>query len=136
MARDVCFYDGRCGLCRRSRAILTVLDWFRRLEFIDMSSLESSKLPVDPDVAMRGMPMRTGGGRVLVGYQAVRRALLQTPLGCLPAALLYVPAVSTFGSRVYTLIATQRGRDSCAIELRATSASGVIAGSRSRVDSP
>jgi predicted DCC family thiol-disulfide oxidoreductase YuxK len=109
--RDTCFYDGQCGLCRRSTLILRRLDWLHRLDFRDMNA--SPDLPVTPDVAMRGMPMRTWRGTILVGFPAVRRALLQTPLGAAVALPLYVPGLSHLAARVYRRIAANRGRDTC-----------------------
>ena len=99
-------------MCRRTVRVLRGLDWLGRLEFRDMTT--ASDLPVPMEAAMRGMPMRTAGGRVLVGFPAVRRALVQTPLGLLPAAALYVPGVAWLGDRGYRWVALRRGRDACA----------------------
>lgn len=114
VAPDTCYYDGRCGLCRRSTRWLRRLDWLGRLAFVDMTAVPEAELPVPMEAAMRGMPMRTRGGRALVGFEAVRRAAVQTPLGFVPAALLYVPGVSRVGRVVYRWIATRRGREACA----------------------
>ncbi|MFN0132685.1 MAG: thiol-disulfide oxidoreductase DCC family protein [Phycisphaerales bacterium] len=108
MKRDVCYYDGDCGLCQGTVRVLRGLDWLGRLEFRDM--LAEADLPVALEEAMRGMPMRTREGRVLVGYPAVRRALAQTPVGLLPGLLMYVPGLAWIGSRVYGEIARRRGR--------------------------
>ncbi|HEX2836880.1 MAG TPA: DUF393 domain-containing protein [Phycisphaerales bacterium] len=113
--RDTCYYDGMCGLCQRSRRILTTLDWLHRLDFRDMTKVPPAELPVPMIEAMQGMPMRTRQGRVLVGYPAVRRALLQTPLGFLPTLLLYVPGISYLGGRAYRVIAANRGRQACTV---------------------
>ena len=115
MARDRVYYDGRCGMCRRTARTLRRLDWFGRLEFVDLTSVPERELPVAIDAALRGMPMRTAGGRTLVGYPAVRRALLQTPLGFCLAAILYLPGVSGAGRRIYDAIARRRRRDVCAM---------------------
>jgi predicted DCC family thiol-disulfide oxidoreductase YuxK len=109
--RDTCFYDGRCGLCRRSTAVLRRLDWLGRLEFRDMNT--DPDLPVRFEQAMAGMPMRTRHGSILVGFPAVRRALLQTPLGALPAFILYLPGLNCLGRTLYRRIATSRRRDLC-----------------------
>lgn len=111
MARDTCYYDGRCGLCRRSRRILSALDWLGRLEFVDQSRLRDSELPVSRERALAGMPMRTASGRVLVGFPAVRRALARTPVGVVPGLLLYVPGLNRLGARAYAWVALHRGRD-------------------------
>jgi predicted DCC family thiol-disulfide oxidoreductase YuxK len=115
VARDTCYFDGRCGLCRRSVAWLRRLDWLGRLAFIDIFRAAPGELPVGLDLAMTGMPMRTGDGRVLLGFPAVRRALARTPLGAVVAWALYLPGVSALGGRVYRSIALNRRRDACAI---------------------
>jgi hypothetical protein len=71
-------------------------------------------LPVGLDLAMQGMPMRTASGRVLIGFPALRRALLQTPLGAPLAALFYLPGAHYIGRHLYRRIATRRRRDVCA----------------------
>lgn len=109
--RDVCYYDGACGVCRRSTRVLGTLDWLGRLEFRDM--LSEPDLPVSMDDAMRGMPMRTDDGEILLGFPAVRRALRRTPLGFLPAMLLHLPGVSAAGRIGYDWFAARRGRQAC-----------------------
>lgn len=94
-------------MCRRSTRILKALDWFGRLEFRDMTT--EPELPVGLDAAMAGMPMKTGSGRVLVGFPAVRRAAVQTILA--PVAILYyVPGISHVSARIYRRIALGRRR--------------------------
>lgn len=114
--RDVVFFDGACGLCRRSTRWLRRLDWLGRLELRDLTRESPESLPVAVQEALRGMPMRTRGGRALVGFPAVRRALVQTPVGVLPALVLYLPVVSHVGRRVYGWIAANRARDVCAVD--------------------
>ncbi|MEZ6242426.1 MAG: DUF393 domain-containing protein [Phycisphaerales bacterium] len=113
--RDTCYYDGRCGMCRRTVRTLRALDWLGRLDFVDLNTA-GDDLPVSLDDAMRGMPMRTRANRVLVGFPAVRRALLQTPLGALPAALLSLPGISHAGRPIYNWIAAHRPRDACRLD--------------------
>ncbi len=113
MPRDTCYYDARCGTCRRSTRVLRRLDWLGRLEFTDLNTAGDG-LPVTLDDAMRGMPMRTRDGRVLLGFPAIRRALLQTPPGAPIAALLYLPGVSHAARPVYRWVAANRPRDACA----------------------
>lgn len=110
---DTCYYDGRCGMCRRTTRVLGRLDWLGALRFVDMGTVPDSELPVDRAAAMRGMPMRTGAGKVLIGFKAVRRALLRTPVGVVPALVMYVPGMAQAGAAVYGRIAAGRGRDAC-----------------------
>src|SRR5262245_21086801 len=108
MRQDTCYYDGKCGLCTRSKRVLTALDWLGTLRFEDLN--RTADLPVPIETALQGMPMRTFEGRVLVGYPAMRRALLRTPLGALFAWMLYMPGLSWIGRHVYDWIARRRSR--------------------------
>jgi predicted DCC family thiol-disulfide oxidoreductase YuxK len=112
--RDTCYFDGQCGMCQGTVRWLRRLDWLGRLDYRDMTRVPATELPVPIGVALTGMPMRTRSGGVLVGFPAVRRALLQTPLGALAAWLLYLPGVSTLGRRAYGWVARNRRRTSCA----------------------
>lgn len=108
LVRDTLYFDGQCGMCRTSCRWLARLDWFDRLAFADMTVARD--LPVDLATAMRGIPMRTVQGQALVGFEAVRRALVQTPMGVAPALLLYLPGVAGIGRMVYGRIAASRQR--------------------------
>lgn len=116
--RDTLFFDGQCGMCRRSVRIIRAMDWLGRLNYRDSTTTPPDELPVRFDVAMQGIPMRTRHGRTLIGFAAIRRALAQTPLGVLPAMLLYVPGISHVGRIVYRGIAARRNRSAaaCAID--------------------
>ncbi len=114
--RDVIFYDGACGMCRGSSRWFKRLDWLGRIERRDLTRVAEGELPADLGAVPDGMPMRTRSGDLLVGFPAVRRALLQTPLGFLPALAMYLPGVSHAGRRVYARIARSRKRDSCSLD--------------------
>ena len=75
-ARDIAYYDGACGLCRRSVRVICALDWLNRIEARDMTRVPESELPYPLERAMEGMPMRTRNGRPLIGFDAVRRAFI------------------------------------------------------------
>ncbi|MFG0325728.1 MAG: thiol-disulfide oxidoreductase DCC family protein [Phycisphaerales bacterium JB037] len=111
MPRLRCFYDGRCGLCQRSRRWLERLDWLQRVEWVDQTEVPDDELPVSRDAALDALPAVTPSGRVLMGHDAVRRALLVTPLGFLPALLMYLPGIAHLGRAVYRRIAAARKRD-------------------------
>jgi predicted DCC family thiol-disulfide oxidoreductase YuxK len=108
--RDTCYYDGQCGLCRRTTRLLRAVDLFHRLDFQDMTAVPESSLPFPLTEAMTGMPMRTRRGRALLGFSAVRRALAQTILAPL-AWLMYVPGLSRISAATYRRIAAGRARD-------------------------
>lgn len=109
--RDTLYYDGQCGLCRRTVRLMRRLDWLGRLAYADFTALDDAELPVARERAMEGIPMLTREGTTLVGFPAFRRALLQTPLGALPALLLYVPGLSHAGRAVYNRVARNRRRN-------------------------
>lgn len=119
-------------MCRGTVRWLRRLDWLRRLEFRDMTAVPPSELPYPIEQAMLGMPMRTRDGRALIGFRAVRRALLQTPLAALPALILYLPGVSAIGARVYRRVATHRGRDGACPVPAGERGRGVAVGDTSR----
>ncbi len=105
------YYDGGCGLCSRSTRLLTALDWLGLLERVDMrTAAQRGDLPLPWEAALQGMPLRTRQGRVLVGFPAVRYALLRTPLGCPLALLLLLPGVSHGAAALYRLLARSRPR--------------------------
>jgi len=114
-SKVVGYFDGRCGFCRRSARILHRLDWLNRLEFVDLTSIPPADLPVRLEAALKGMPLRTRAGRILLGFPAIRHALLQTPLGFLLALLMWVPVVSHIARWVYEWVAANRKRDTCAV---------------------
>lgn len=109
--RDTLYYDGQCGMCRRSIRIIRALDWLHRLAYADSTTLPDDVLPVSRDTSLIGIPMRTRGGRTLLGFPAVRRALAQTPVGVVPGLLLYVPGINHLGHLMYRRVATRRSRD-------------------------
>lgn len=113
--RDTMYFDGACGLCRRSERALRRLDWLGNLDSVDMTRVSDAELPVARERAMEGLPLRTADGRVLVGFPAMRRAMSRTPLGFPLAAVLYVPGLSAIGRAVYGVIARNRGREACSI---------------------
>lgn len=117
-AKDILYYDGACGMCRATMMRLRRIDWLHRLDFVDSTSLTDAELPVSREATLTGIPMRTRAGRVLMGHDAVRRALRQTPLGFLPALLMHIPGVSHAGRAVYAHIARKRQRDGVACEVR------------------
>lgn len=105
------YYDGQCGVCRGGVRRLLRLDWLGSLEAIDFNTLAAEKRPVDDATFAGGMPLHTRGGRLLVGFLAVRHALMRTPVGWLAGWLLYVPGFSHLGRWGYDAFARRRRRD-------------------------
>jgi predicted DCC family thiol-disulfide oxidoreductase YuxK len=110
-ARIEMYYDGRCGWCRAGVNRLKRLDWFHALQAIDYTTLESGDRPVPEEVFEKGMPLRTRDGRLLIGFRAVRHALIHTPPGWIVGWILYVPGLSQLGASAYAAFARRRPRD-------------------------
>ncbi len=106
-------YDGYCVLCKQSKRVVTALDWFKRVEFLDIHNWQTvnSRYPtLDYDAAMGQMHLVTPNGDLIGGFSAVRRMLKELPLGYPFWLLLHLPGMMRLGDKVYKLIARNRYR--------------------------
>jgi predicted DCC family thiol-disulfide oxidoreductase YuxK len=110
-------FDGACGLCQRTIAVLKSLDVLRRVEFLDMvrqwSRIEESFPGLDRERAHSEMHVRTPRGQVKTGFYGYRALALALPLGWLALPFLYLPGAAWAGSHVYRAVATRRHRNAC-----------------------
>lgn len=104
-------YDDACGFCTRSVRLLTGLDWSGRLDRLGYSVAVDRWPEVSRGLLEEGVRVRFPDGSVSVGIDAVRSALVRTPLGSVPAAFLYLPPVRAVAARVYRFVAARRRRD-------------------------
>lgn len=111
MTPSTCYYDGACPVCRASIRAVKAIDWLERIRAADLTALPDEALPVTRQQAMESVTFITARGRVLRGIQAVRAMLVQTPLGLIPGALLYLPGLSHAGDALYKWISASRVRD-------------------------
>lgn len=111
MPQSTCYYDGACGLCRTCIRALKAIDWLGRIRAEDATRLPEDQLPVTRRQAIESVILTTPRGRVLRGVRAVRGALVRTPLGAIPGALLYVPGLSHAGDALYKWVSSHRTRD-------------------------
>lgn len=104
-------YDENCVLCRQSKRIVTALDWFKRVEWLDANDWErvhERYSQLDFDTAMGQMHVDEGDGKLLGGYFAVRRLLRDLPLGFPLWLILHIPGMSFVGQVLYRFIARNR----------------------------
>lgn len=104
-------YDGACPLCRRSIALLRKLDWFGRLEYVDVRDSLGSLLcqePVASAPLLEQMHLLTPDGRWHRGFEAFRWLAWRLPALWPLAPLLYLPGVPWLGQRCYLWIARNR----------------------------
>jgi hypothetical protein len=85
-------------------------DWLRRLGH--MSHGEAARIfpEIDTGELEAGLRVRFPDGSLNVGVDAVRSIALRTPLGFVPALLLFLPGVHWLGARAYGWVAQRRYR--------------------------
>ncbi|MBL8161609.1 MAG: DUF393 domain-containing protein [Anaerolineae bacterium] len=106
-------FDGMCVLCRQTRRMVMALDWFRRVEFLDVHQwnvVESRYPNLDFETAMGQIHVVTPNGQMLGGFAGMRRLLRDLPLTFPLWLLLHLPGMDYLGNRVYRLVARHRYR--------------------------
>lgn len=104
-------YDGNCVLCNTTKHLITLLDWLRRVEWVDLHDRDmvDARYPwLDYDRAMGEIHVIDGENDVYAGYYGVRRLLRDVPLGLPVWALLHLPGMERIGKRAYGYIARHR----------------------------
>jgi predicted DCC family thiol-disulfide oxidoreductase YuxK len=113
----VLLFDGGCGLCDRTVAIISSLDLLGCVEFCDVvkqrPEIEKRFPHLRQDQWLTHMHVITPGGRVRVGFDSYRTLARVLPLGWLVLPGLYLPGVSVAGSRIYRAVASRRHRGAC-----------------------
>lgn len=116
LPRITLLFDGGCGFCRRSLAVLRRFDPYGRIETIDAndSAAVRARFPSLPDLDLdRAMFAIDARGRIFRGFDAFRAALWSCPLLAPLAWTWYVPGVRSIGSRLYDWIARHRRDFGC-----------------------
>jgi predicted DCC family thiol-disulfide oxidoreductase YuxK len=110
-------YDGSCGLCLRTVAILRRLDVLGRIEVWDVlrdwERVERRWPILSQQACLENMHVVTPGGRVYSGFYGYRAMAWHIPLGWLLLPLLFAPGVPAVGERVYDLVARRRHAAGC-----------------------
>lgn len=109
----VAIYDGNCVICNQSRRFYTALDWFRRIEWLDLHNWDavSRRYPtLTYEACMGQMHLVTPEGTLLGGFPAARRTMRDLPLLFPVWALLHLPGMNWLGDKVYRFIARYRYR--------------------------
>jgi len=106
-------FDGHCVICNTTRRIVNALDWFNRVEFLDLHEWQhvADRYPqLDYDTAMGQIHViDDNNGRVFAGFAGTRRLLRVLPLGLPLYALLRLPIIGDWlGPRIYKFIAANR----------------------------
>ena len=115
-------YDGSCGLCQKTVAVLRRLDLLGRIVFHDAlrdwPAIQAAFPTLSQEECLENMHVVTASGRVETGFDAYRAISWSLPLLWPIAPLLYVPGVPTVGRRVYAAVARGRHRGGCPVPTR------------------
>jgi predicted DCC family thiol-disulfide oxidoreductase YuxK len=106
-------YDGLCPLCRRTVRLLTGLDLFNRLEFLDFRrvDLNDYNRRLGLNLALRDLEEEMYiifRRRAYPGFYGYRRIALAVPAFWPLVPWLFLPGVSSLGSWVYGYVARNR----------------------------
>lgn len=116
--KDLALYDESCSLCQRSKKWMMSLDWFNQVAWVSLQDYEqeSNCFPFNKKDLRKELHLITSNGRVLKGFYAIRKMMLQCPLLVIPGVICYLPFVNLVGNRVYRWVAENRHilfRQSC-----------------------
>lgn len=111
--RATVLYDGECGFCTRSMALLERLDWFRRLDGRRIAEVDPARVPVSPELLEREMGLVDEQGEVWYGADAFAELTVRTPLLWPLALLLRVPGMLLLARPLYRLVARHRRHLGC-----------------------
>lgn len=107
------YFDGNCGVCQSTCAMMRALDWRRRIEFIDLHEAGFASEGIR-DVSrtrlMSEIHVLDDNGELHAGFAGARRMLREAPLGLPLWLLLLLPGADVIGKRVYRFVAGNRYR--------------------------
>jgi predicted DCC family thiol-disulfide oxidoreductase YuxK len=109
--RTIILFDGSCGLCRRSMAVLKSFDFLHRLTFVNfhdaaLRTTHAPKIPMSElDAALH---IKRADGSFAKGFYAFRSLCWQLPPLWILAPFLYIPGISWIGEVVYSWVAGRR----------------------------
>lgn len=111
-AKTVAIFDGHCVICNTTRRLVMLLDWGKRVEFLDLhnrTEVESRYPWLDFNAAMGQIHVVADQSKVYIGFEGTRRLLRDLPLALPLWAILRLPIIGDWlGGRIYRMIARNR----------------------------
>jgi len=112
-------FDGSCGLCKKTIAVVKSLDLLSHVEYLDAVNRWPEILArfpnLDRDRCLEDMHAVDEAGRVRVGFEAYRGLAWVLPLGWVTLPVFYFPGAAAIGTVVYRMVADGRHRGGCAL---------------------
>ena len=119
VARRAVFFDGGCGFCRKTVAVLWHLDVLDRCELFDVVNewpqIQSRYPRLDRSAALEDMHVIIDDGRVFTGYDAYRQLAWVLPALWVLLPVLYLPPVRWIGWKIYRYVASHRHDAGCEV---------------------
>lgn len=108
--RPILLYDGSCGFCRRSVALLARLDPEHRVARVDMTSAAAEPMmsTISPTRRQQSIHVIRPDGRVLHAGVALRAVLCQAQPEASWRSVGYWPLAGLLIDRAYDLVASLR----------------------------
>jgi predicted DCC family thiol-disulfide oxidoreductase YuxK len=103
-------FDGHCVICQSTRRFIKALDWFGRVEFLDLhnkSNVEAHYPQLD-HAAMMGEIHVMADDKIYAGFAATVRMLKEVPLAFPFWLILQLPGMNWLGPKIYRFIARNR----------------------------
>ncbi|MBE2977102.1 thiol-disulfide oxidoreductase DCC family protein [Priestia megaterium] len=105
------FFDAECPLCYNVKKIIKALDWTKQIQWIPVQYIERTEysyLKEEGRDLYDQIHMVTKKGKVLAGFETVRRLLAVLPLTFPIGVLLHLPLMKKAFSPLYKWISTNR----------------------------
>jgi predicted DCC family thiol-disulfide oxidoreductase YuxK len=112
-------FDGSCGLCKKTIAVVKSLDLLGRVEYLDAVNrwpeIQKRFPNLDQVRCLEDMHAVSSTGKVRAGFEAYRGLAWELPLGWVLLPVFYFPGAASIGTIVYRMVADGRHRGSCAL---------------------
>lgn len=119
-ARGDLVFDGGCGICMKTIAVVDALNWSGRVRMLDATRwdevVREHGTKLSQDEVFADIHFVDARGRVFRGFEAYRKLAWRLPITVLIAPLLYLPGVPAVGKRVYRHVADGRLTTSCGVD--------------------
>ncbi|MTT31017.1 DUF393 domain-containing protein [Terrilactibacillus sp. BCM23-1] len=111
MKQHVVFFDAQCPLCANTKKVVKWLDWRNRIEWIPVQRIEDTPYKFLKDEGRDlydQIHMVTSVGKILAGFETIRRILMALPLTSPLSLILYLPFMKKIFTPLYMWVSTHR----------------------------